>query len=99
MALLWATALGYPLAWHKTAGGRAVDWVGAHLLISPPDLRVEIPRAKAEDVLALILATLRRGTVPRRDIRSLAGKLSYFAGLVPRLRAFVALCGQRCATP
>eukprot|EP00969_Alexandrium_andersonii_P177280 7839421-Alexandrium_andersonii.AAC.1 len=32
---------------------------------------------------------LKRGPVPRKEVRSLAGKLSYFAGLAPRLRSFV----------
>eukprot|EP00969_Alexandrium_andersonii_P341439 15092744-Alexandrium_andersonii.AAC.1 len=37
----------------------------------------------------LLLALLHKSAAPRREVRSLAGKLSHFAGLVPRPRPFV----------
>eukprot|EP00969_Alexandrium_andersonii_P278952 12328516-Alexandrium_andersonii.AAC.1 len=39
VALLWATLVGYPLAWHKTTSGSVVIWIGASFEVCPEGVR------------------------------------------------------------
>ena len=41
-ALLWASVVGFPLAWHKSDGGSAVTWIGAHICVEEKDIFVTI---------------------------------------------------------
>ena len=66
-----------------------MGWI-VHRCLTEASFLVEIPRGKLDEVVKMLKGIIPRATVARREIRSLAGKLSYFAGLAPRLRAFVA---------
>ena len=89
LALLWAAVVGYPLSWPKTSGGTQVQWIGATLTIRPSEIQVSVPAGKIAEARSSAEALSRRGVASRRGLRALAGRLSYFAGLVPRLRPFV----------
>eukprot|EP00969_Alexandrium_andersonii_P055148 2430453-Alexandrium_andersonii.AAC.1 len=49
VALLWATLVGYPLAWRKTTSGPAVVWVSACLEFTAEGVRVTIPEKKLHE--------------------------------------------------
>ena len=41
-SLLWASVAGFLLAWHKSDGGKAVTWIGAHISVDERDIIVTI---------------------------------------------------------
>ncbi len=89
VALLWFCILGLPLAWHKSDGGDTITWIGAHLSVSPGKLTVTIPEDKISDLLHNINLVLQSSIVHVRTLRTITGKLSFVAGLVPQLRPFL----------
>ena len=89
VALLWFNILGLPLAWGKSDGGQALTWIGAHLSVAPGTFTVTIPEDKIHNLLSLILSVLRTAVVTKRTLRTITGKLSFVAGLVPQMRPFL----------
>jgi len=89
-AIAWISAIGFPLAWAKAARGPSVVWIGASLSISQTELEVSIPARKINEVLQIIEGALAKHVVPVKIIQSLAGKVSFMAGLVIDLRPFIA---------
>ena len=90
IALLWATVLGFPNAWPKADGGSMARWIGASYVIHPRTIEVVIPEDKREEVVHLIWKALQYPVILPRKLRSLAGKLNFFASLVPTMRPFLA---------
>ena len=88
-ALLWATAAGFPLAWHKSDGGESITWIGATITIASGHTQVSIPEEKIADMLAACTDMRRQSTVPSRQVRKLAGRGSFVAGLVPVIAPFL----------
>ena len=90
-ALLWTELLGYPVKLSKAAAGDEVDWIGARLAIHGTEgLDVSIPEEKVKTLLTDIEKVLKAPVVGTRQLRSLAGSLSFVAGLVPVMRPFLA---------
>ena len=55
LALLWASAAGFPLAWAKSGGGHTQRWIGAQLAITTPvssrsEVEVSVPAEKAVEL-------------------------------------------------
>ena len=73
-ALLFAAVAGFPLAWAKTLGGSAIQWIGALIRIKPGVVIVTVPEAKVAEIVQLLQALAKRGVAPRRGLRSLVGK-------------------------
>ena len=90
VALLWALVLGYPLAWHKTEGGHDLRWIGAQITLYPDDVRISIPEDRVAELRDSTLEFLRGSVVGVRRLRTYAGILSFFAGMVPLFRPFLA---------
>ena len=90
LALLWAAAAGFPLAWHKADGGDAVTWIGATFTITPKGTSVSIPAQKVATILETLGRVLTRKLLPRREVRSLAGVLAWAATIIPHLKPFLA---------
>jgi hypothetical protein len=57
--------------------------------VSPGNLTVTIPEDKIQDLLVNINQVLQSNVVAIRTLRSITGKLSFVAGLVPQLRPFL----------
>ena len=89
IALLWAGVVGFPLAWHKCDGGSAVEWIGATIAVASGRTEVTIPETKVAELKLICSGMLRRTTVSLRDVRKLAGKGSFVAGLVPTINPFL----------
>ena len=89
LALLWAGVAGFPLAWHKCDGGEMVDWIGAKISVTPGSTEVSIPESKVSELRQICSGMLSRSTVSSREVRKLAGKGSFVAGLVPVVNPFL----------
>ena len=90
VALLWALVLGYPLAWHKTEGGHDLRWIGAQITLHPDSVRIRIPEDRVAELLGSTVEFLQGSVVGVRRLRTYAGVLSFFAGMVPLFRPFLA---------
>ena len=91
VALLWALVAGYPsLAWHKTEGGSDLRWSGAQVTLCPTNVKIRIPKDRVVELLGITSGFLRGSVVGVRRLRSYAGILSFFAGMVPLFRLLLA---------
>jgi hypothetical protein len=90
IALLWAAALGYPLAWRKADGGRSISWIGAAITVHPTSAEVFFPVEKCEDLEIKTSTAANEKIIATRELRSLAGSLNFIAGVVHPLRPFLA---------
>eukprot|EP00435_Cladocopium_sp_Y103_P044912 s3083_g12.t1 len=82
----WAS-LGARIALHKAARGPEIKWIGAVFGIVPGGVRVSIDKERIHK----LQATVRRGLAETglvHGVRSLAGELSWVAGIVPTIRPF-----------
>jgi len=89
LAMLWAAILGFPLAWHKVAFGASLPWIGAQVSFTETSVTIAIQTKKVEEILETLLKVEGWTYVGRKLLRSLAGKLSFVAGLVPPVRVFL----------
>ena len=89
IALLWAAALGFPIAWAKASGGLTIEWIGASLSIAPEAVRIAIPEDKCRSLADETAAVCKKPWISLKQLRSIAGRYSFFAGLVVLLRPFL----------
>ena len=84
---LWA-GLGAKIALHKVAKGPYVKWIGANYKILPRGVEVAIDQERISKLTEVVDTALQvKGLL--KDARSLAGELSWVAGIVPTTRPFV----------
>ena len=98
-ALLWCMVVGLPIAWAKAEGGSQVRWIGAAVTFTPSEVVAFITEDKIQEILELISTALSKNKVSARFLRSLAGKLNFIAGIVPKLRPFLASIWAAIAGP
>ena len=89
LAVGWAVALGYPLAWSKASGGDAVTWIGATISAAADAVSISVPPGKVLEATAMLADLHGSGYTTAQQLASLAGKLSFFSGLVPTMRPFL----------
>ena len=89
IAILFATVLGFPLAWKKCDGGQALTWIGAHFQVSRVGVLVTLPQQKIDELTHEVEQVLRQRLVSTKRLRSLAGSLSFVASLIPPVRPFL----------
>ena len=83
----WA-GLGARIALHKVAKGPCVKWIGANYKILPGGIEVAIDEERIGKLTKVVDTALgSRGLL--KEARSLAGELSWVAGVVPTTRPFV----------
>ena len=92
LLLLWWRVLGPGISWGKIEAGRSVDWIGATL--SFPDgeddvVEASLPQAFADDLKEAVDAQRMKPMAAVDDLRRLAGKGSWAAGIGPSLRNFL----------
>ena len=84
---LWA-GLGAKIALHKVAKGPCVKWIGANYKVLPRGVEVAIDKERISKLSEVVDTALQsKGLL--KDARSLAGELSWVAGVVPTTRPFV----------
>ena len=86
--LLYWAALGARIAMHKVERGHTVKWIGAVYSIRVDGVQVSVDAERINKLTKVVTEALQaRGLIP--GIRSLAGELSWVAGIVPTTRPFV----------
>lgn len=85
-------ALGGRVSLGKGARSQQVIWVGVQLtLIDPDNLVVGLPVKFIKELMA-ILQSWCKGYAPLKELRSVAGKLSWMGGVLPRCRWTTSVC-------
>jgi hypothetical protein len=77
IALLWATALGDPLAWRKADGGGELSWIGAAIATHPTNVEVSFARDKCKQLAVETSAAFNRTIIATRKL-ALLGRLPQF---------------------
>ena len=90
--------MGFPLAFPKAALGPSVNWIGASLSIHPLGLEAQAKADILDDLTADLDAIEPTNVVPKKAVRSLAGRGSHVATLVPAWRPFLAELWAALAT-
>ena len=87
MALYTLGAFGINISLRKGERGRRLKWIGVTYDLDYPNKMVLGIPQKMVDELKLLLETAKgRGMIGVRTLRSLVGKLSWMAGVIPRMR-------------
>jgi hypothetical protein len=73
---------------HKAVRGPDLDWIGVlfQLRVAERSILMTINEKIAKEILAESQELLKKSMVPFKRLRSLAGRLSWAAGVVPRTR-------------
>ena len=87
---IWASVIGLPLAWQKGVRGSSVTWIGAKLTCNAWKVTATIPEKKVTEILDETRSLLSGTIIYKKRLRSYCGKVSFAAGLVVVLRAFLA---------
>ena len=83
-----AKRINLPLAEHKTVGPTScLEFLGIELDCQTKEVR--LPQDKLNNYLSLIQQTLKVQKAPLREIKSLAGKLSFASTVIPAGRTFI----------
>ena len=90
--LLWLV-LGLKLAWRKGQRGNTGEWVGAYFRpwteTATRGVVIGITKARAAQLGQKCRLLLRMGdTIPKPEVRKLAGLAAWMAGLMPQMNAF-----------
>ena len=84
---LWA-AFGARIALHKASRGRQIKWIGAEYTIVHGGVQIAVDADRIGKLQQTVEKALnQRGMVS--GMRSVAGELSWVAGLIPTIRPFV----------
>jgi hypothetical protein len=89
--VLWLAIVGLPLSWGKATAGLHIDWIGVHLAWSADATVLEIPSSKVEELRGLLVGIGSKKIIPIRQLRSVAGKLNFFGGVVIYMAPFIAI--------
>ena len=88
--LLWWSVLGAQVAWKKGGLGPSIDWIGANLRHEAQFIIVSVKADLLSSALTMVKHFLNVNVISTPKLRSLAGKLSFIAGIVPTMRPFIA---------
>jgi hypothetical protein len=89
IAFLWASVLGYRLAWRKADGGKTITWIGATVAARSTNVEVSFPEDKCKELATKTSKCLLKTIIATRELRSLAGSIDFVAGIVRPLRPFL----------
>lgn len=85
-------ALGFRIALHKGIRSSTVTWVGVRFQIVDVDtVVVTLPEKFIDDLVELLKGWQGRGMVATKELRSVAGRTSWLAGVLPRSRWVVSV--------
>jgi hypothetical protein len=89
--ILWLVIVGLPLSWAKAVAGLGLAWIGVRINWSANATCLEVPASKVTELRELLTELGRKKVVPIRHLRSVAGKLNFFAGIVIHMAPFIAI--------
>ena len=79
-------AFGVQVAMEKGERGCRVQWIGTTFEIQQHQVIIGTPKKMLEEVRETLSSWVGKGMIPTKELRSFLGKLSWIAGIVPRLR-------------
>lgn len=79
-------AFGVQVAMGKGERGRRVQWIGTTFEIHTHEVVMGTPQKMVQEVKETLANWTGKGMVPTKELRAFLGKLSWIAGIVPRLR-------------
>ena len=92
MGLYTLKAFGVNFALKKGERGAMLKWIGVKILLSwgpdqaPGELTYSIPRQAIDEVMINLLDWETKGMISLKSLRRTTGKLSWMAGIIPRMR-------------
>lgn len=90
MVLYTLGAFGVNVSLAKGERGRRLKWIGVTYDLDYPNLLVlGIPQKMIDEIKVLVESIIGRGMIGARELRSFVGKLSWMAGVIPRMRWIV----------
>ena len=89
VALHWARVAGFPLSWKKTECGNSFRWIGTQVTVEADAVTISIPEDKGLELVTTTRTLLSSNVCGARKLRSFAGLVSFYAGLIPFLRLFL----------
>ena len=91
LTMLWTAITGFPVKLSKADSGNSVKWIGANLTVDD-DVKamvVRIPSEKVTELKERLEEVLGKTVIGKKQLQSLAGALSFVAGVVPIMRPFL----------
>ena len=90
MVLYTLGAFGINVSLGKGERGRRLKWIGVtYDLNYPSTVILGIPQKMVDEIKSLVESIKGRGMIGAKELRSLVGKLSWMAGVIPRMRWIV----------
>ena len=86
MVLHTLRALGMMLSLNKGERGSRVTWIGTVIEVNQDVMQFSIPEKMVKEVLSEVKNWPGRGMVSLKSVRTITGKLSWIAGILPRLK-------------
>lgn len=86
MVLHTLRALGMMLSLNKGERGSRVTWIGTVIEVNQDVMQFSIPEKMVKEVLTEVKNWPGRGMVSLKSARTITGKLSWIAGILPRLK-------------
>ena len=89
--LLWAAVCGFPIKLEKCLGGKQIKWIGAQIKLDDEreEVAVTIPSEKRQKLFEAVVQIAKKPMVSQKALATLAGGLSFVAGLVPIMKPFL----------
>ena len=93
MLLYTASAFGVQIAYHKGERGRRTTWIGIQFEIEPAEaaMMLTIPGKMIKELREALESWKDKGMISVRHLRSVTGKASWMAGILPRWRWIVSI--------
>ena len=86
LALYTLGAFGVQLSLDKGERGKRVTWIGTGFELEKDHLVLATPKKMVSEIKLLLGNWKSKGMVPLKELRTLAGKLAWVAGIAPRVR-------------
>ena len=92
MGLYTLKAFGVNFSLGKGERGSTLKWIGVKILLnwgpgpSPGELVYSIPKAAMDEIRSVLEKWEDKGMIPLKELRRTTGKLSWMAGIIPRMR-------------
>ncbi|CAL1167184.1 unnamed protein product [Cladocopium goreaui] len=92
LGLYTMKAFGVQIALAKGERGQQVQWIGVKMLLQWPEspldgsITYSAPKKMIEEIVDTLRSWQTKGMVSHRELRSTTGRLSWVAGILPRLR-------------
>ena len=84
-------AMGVQVSLTKGERGARVTWIGAEIELHHFVITLSLPQKLKHELSETLKSWLTKGMIPLKDLRAVTGRLSWAAGVVPRIRWVVSV--------